>query len=279
MIIYRALSPRGAPVASPEPVEPKSGRPCGYLMARAAVSPEASIHRVGIHSGLPVLVGLNIAADWVRKAWPLAVHSRERSSSATVGSPTAVMLPSSCTHAVPRRGVCSAQAPWVVSLVSSSTTQLSPSLCSRAWGGQDGVHAAMIDRGEDEAIGGELAEPVWGQASYTAGDDDSVVRGAGRLAVIAVAVDDGGVVIESESADRFGHVLGCGDPGLDGDHGRCGDGGDQRGVVAGAGTNFEHPHTRAQVEASSIRAISVGADDEEGGPPSCPVLVSSDWWE
>jgi hypothetical protein len=283
-------------------------------MAWAAVSLVASVHRRGVHSGFSVSVAVNMAVNWVSAAWPLVVHSwmRQRSSSATVGSPAAAMLPSVCTHAVPRWGVCSAQAPLVVSTVSSSMYarviresrvarkkpeivvggrgasrtgagdschwggrdvvggivagqfrwaqgadgghEVGPQRGFRAYcavmvgGGHDGVHAAVGDRGEDEAAWGELVEPVWGQAGHTTGDNDAVVRGVVRLGEVAVAVQDGDVVVESEPADRVGRTLGGGGPGVDGDHRGFGDGGDQRGVVAGAGTDLQHAHARAQGE-------------------------------
>jgi hypothetical protein len=110
------------------------------------------------------------------------------------------------------------------------------------------VHAAVGYRSEDEAAWGELVEPVWGQAGHTAGDDDAVVRGAVRLAEVAVAVEDSDVMVKSEPADRLRHALGGGGPGIDGDHRGFGDGGDQRGVVAGASTDLQHAHARAQVE-------------------------------
>lgn len=96
------------------------------------------------------------------------------------------------------------------------------------------------------------------------------------LAEVAVAVDDSDPMVEAEETDRLGRALGSGRPGVDGDDGCMGDGGDQGGVVAGTGADLQNPLPGRRSRASSIRAISVGAEDDDGGPPSCPMLVSSD---
>jgi hypothetical protein len=135
-------------------------------------------------------------------------------------------------------------------------------------GDDDRVHAAVGDRDQRQPAGGQLGQPLRRQPGTAAGHNDPIVRRAGRPAVVAVAVDHGDLAVQADTAQRlacFGHHLLVG---VQGDHRGGGDGGQQGGVVAGAGTDLQHPHAGGQFQGlqhlGHQRRLGTGAG---GGAP------------